>query len=39
MEHFTKGKHLVNSAEEYLNNLIIVDAIYKSDKYKKLVVV
>ena len=39
MEHFTKGKHLVNSAEEYLNNLIIEDAIYKSDKYKKLVVV
>lgn len=39
MEHFTKGKHLVNSAEEYLNNLIIEDAIYKSNKYKKLVVV
>ena len=39
MEHFTKGKHLANSAEEYLNNLIIEDAIYKSNKYKKLVVV
>jgi predicted dehydrogenase len=39
MEHFTKGKHLVNSAEDYLNNLIIEDAIYKSNKYKKLVVV
>ena len=39
MEHFTKGKHLVNSAEDYLNNLIIEDAIYKSNKYKKLVFV
>ena len=39
IEHFTKGKDLVNSAEEYIKNLIIEDIIYKSDKFKKLVVV
>ena len=37
VNHFTKGEHLINSAEDYIQNLKIEDSIYKSNKNKKLI--
>jgi len=37
IDHFIKGEDLVNSAEEYIENLKVEESIYKSNKYKKLI--
>ena len=36
LDHFLKGEKLINSAEEYLENLKVENFIYKSDLKKKL---
>ena len=36
LNHFLKGEKLMNSAEEYLENLKVEDYIYKSNLKKKL---
>ena len=37
IDHFIKGKDLINGAEEYIKNLKIEESIYKSNKNKKLI--
>ena len=36
LNHFLKGEKLINSAEEYLDNLKVEDYIYKSNYKKRL---
>ena len=37
LRHFLEGERLVNGAQEYLNNIKIEEAIYKSNKLKKVI--
>ena len=37
LNHFTRGQRLVNDAEEYLKNIKIEEAIYKSNNLKKII--
>jgi predicted dehydrogenase len=37
IDHFIKGEHLINNAEDYIVNIKIEESIYKSNKYKKLI--